>query len=185
MCAWLCWGCDMASQSVTSAWSMLSCLVCVAAQDVRSRPPATELKAPAIAKKAYGKGAEALRRTKYPEARRQFEEAVRIYPEYAFAWSELGGVLQMLGQTSEARTALTEAVRADRRYLKPLVQLAALEASQKPWPECIQAADAAIALNAIEFPGAYYCPGAGAFAGSGMESGDPAHAKGSRDRRTV
>lgn len=116
----------------------------------------TVLKAPAKSKKAYARGAEELQRRRPAEARKYFEEAVAIYPEYAVAWSELGGVLQQLGLTAEARQAFRRAIEADRMYLKPLVQLAALEAAAEHWPECIRAADSAIKLHPVEFPGAYY-----------------------------
>jgi Tfp pilus assembly protein PilF len=116
----------------------------------------TVLKAPPAAKKAYAKGAEAFQQKKYAEARKQFEQATKIYPDYALAWSELGRVLALLGEPDAARAALKEAIRIDKMYIKPLVQLAGLEADLEHWPECAQAADAAIQLKPIEFPGAYY-----------------------------
>lgn len=116
----------------------------------------TVLQATPEAKKAYAKGAEAMRKKKYAEARKHFEQAVRIYPMYAPAWSELGDALIMSGKQEEARVALQEAIKSDEVYLKPLVQLAGLEADTQHWQECVRAADAAIALKAVEFPGAYY-----------------------------
>lgn len=119
----------------------------------------TVLKAPAPARRAYEKGEEALRKRKYPEARKRLEEAVRIYPEYALAWSELGAALEQMGLPDEARTALQRAIEADRMYVKPLVQLAGLEAEAERWPECIKAADAAISLRPVDSPGAYFYRG--------------------------
>lgn len=116
----------------------------------------TVLNAPPEAKKAYSKAAELVLKKKSADAQKYFESAVRLYPDYALAWSELATLLEAQGQHDAARSALIEAIRADKKYLKPLVQLAALEANLNHWPASIQAADTAISLQPIEFPGAYY-----------------------------
>ncbi len=55
---------------------------------------ATALKAPEPAKKAYGKGVEAMTDEKWASAQKNFEKAVEIDPDYAPAWSDLGQVLR-------------------------------------------------------------------------------------------
>lgn len=116
----------------------------------------TVLNAPSEARKAYTRAAELVLKKKPADAQKYFESAVRIYPDYALAWSELATLLEAKGQHDAARSALNEAIRADKKYLKPLIQLAALEANLNRWPASIQAADLAISLQPIEFPGAYY-----------------------------
>ena len=116
----------------------------------------TNLKAPAEARKAYNKAANALLRKKYRKAIEQFQKATDLYPDYSLAWSEMARAQQFAGDLRAARQALHKAIAADPKYIKPYVQLAALEAGSEQWDECLKAATKAIDLNAIEFPGAFY-----------------------------
>lgn len=116
----------------------------------------TVLQAPPGAKKAYARGEESLLKRNYGEAAKHFRKALELYPDYAMAWSELGAALTAGGQPGAARGAFEKAIAIDPKYLKPLVQLARLEAEQQHWTECARASDAAIALHPVEFPGAYY-----------------------------
>lgn len=115
----------------------------------------TVLKAPPKARKAYADGAAALQKKKNAEAQKRFMEAIRIYPDYALAWSELGGLLIRMGDIDSARAALKQAIRSDKMYLKPLAQLTVLEAQQDRWSEAIQAADTALTMHPLEFPEVY------------------------------
>src|SRR5580704_12196735 len=83
---------------------------------------ATALNAPEPARKAYGKGVNAMTEEKWPAAQKNFEKAVEIYPEYAAAWSDLGEVFQHQSNPKEARAAWEHAVQADPGYVKPYVQ---------------------------------------------------------------
>ena len=114
------------------------------------------IKAPPPARKTYGKGSEALLKGDLNGARKHFQAATALYPDYALAWSELATTLTKLGDSSAARIALYQAIRIDKTYIKPLVQLAALEAASSNWPAVITATQTAIALKPVEFPGAYY-----------------------------
>src|SRR5665213_363206 len=55
---------------------------------------ASALNAPEPARKAYGKGVNAMTDEKWPAAQKNFEKAVEIDPDYAPAWSDLGEVLR-------------------------------------------------------------------------------------------
>ncbi len=116
----------------------------------------TELKAPPAARKAEEKGAQAVKKSRWEEARAQFANAVAIYPEYASAWNELGLVLQRLGRDDEARAAWNRALAADPRFLKPYVQLAAVAARREEWREAAGIAARAIALKPVEYPVVYF-----------------------------
>jgi len=116
----------------------------------------TDLQAPPAAKKAYAKGALAKQREQYQPAAKHFEQAVKLYPGYALAWSELGATYDKQDRADEAKDALVKSIQADPKYLKPIVQLAMLEANRNRWAQSIRASDAALALHPIEFPGAYY-----------------------------
>jgi tetratricopeptide (TPR) repeat protein len=116
----------------------------------------TELKAPGGARKAEEKGAQAMRKRKWQEARTHFTKAVSIYPEYASAWHELGLTLRQLGLDTEARAAWDRAIAADSRFLPPYVQLAGIAVRAGKWREAADIAGRAIALKPTEYPVIYF-----------------------------
>jgi tetratricopeptide (TPR) repeat protein len=117
---------------------------------------ATALKAPEAARKAYGKGANAMAEEKWSAAQKNFEKAVEIDPDYAQAWSDLGEVLRRQSKSEEARAAMEKAVAADPKYIKPYVQLAMLDLSEKRPEDAAAIAGKAVAMNPLEFPELYY-----------------------------
>src|SRR6202453_4855225 len=117
---------------------------------------ATALNAPEPARKAYGKGANAMTEEKWPAAQKNFEKAVEIDPDYAQAWSDLGEVLVKQSKPTEARTAWEKAVQADPKYIKPYIQLARLDMVEKRPEDAITIAGKAVAMNPLEFPELYF-----------------------------
>ena len=98
---------------------------------------AAAYKAPGSARKAYEKGLEAAGKGKLPDAQRDFEEAVKLYPRYSNAWFALGDVLQKQTQKEEARTAYLRATEIDGRYLPPLLGLASIAFEAQEWKEVL------------------------------------------------
>jgi tetratricopeptide (TPR) repeat protein len=117
---------------------------------------ATALNAPEPAKKAYGKGVEAMTDEKWAAAQKNFEKAVGIDPDYAAAWSDLGQVLKEQSKADEARAAWEHAVQADPKYIKPYIQLTMLDLEEKRPEDAITIGGRAIALNPQEFPELFY-----------------------------
>jgi tetratricopeptide (TPR) repeat protein len=117
---------------------------------------ATALNAPEPAKKAYGKGVNAMTDEKWPAAQKNFEKAVEIDPDYAQAWSDLGEVLERQSKPTEARAAWEKAVQADPKYIKPYIQLARLDMVEKHPEDAITIAGKAVAMNPLEFPELYF-----------------------------
>ena len=117
---------------------------------------ATALNAPEPAKKAYGKGVEAMTDEKWPAAQKNFEKAVEIDPEYAPAWSDLGQVLKEQSKATEARAAWEHAVQLDPKYIKPYIQLTMLDLEEKRTEDAVTIAGRAVAMNPLEFPELYY-----------------------------
>ncbi|HKW99938.1 MAG TPA: hypothetical protein VJN43_19515 [Bryobacteraceae bacterium] len=115
----------------------------------------TILRAPKDAQKAYLAGRVAALRKDWPRAQSKFEKAVSIYALHAAAWDELGGVLEKKGKLIEAAAAYRRASKADPNFIKPFVHLAALAVHESHWNDAIHMAEAAISLNAVEFPQAY------------------------------
>ena len=117
---------------------------------------ATALNAPEPARKAYGKGANAMTEEKWAAAQKNFEKAVEIDPDYAQAWSDLGEVLQRQAKSTEARAAWEKAVQSDPKYIKPYIQLAMLDMQEKRMEDAVTIAGRAVAMNPLEFPGLYF-----------------------------
>jgi tetratricopeptide (TPR) repeat protein len=117
---------------------------------------ATALNAPEAARKAYGKGVNAMTEEKWPAAQKNFEKAVEIHPDYAQAWSDLGEVLAKQSKATEARAAWEKAVQADPKYIKPYIQLARLDMVEKHPEDAITIAGKAVAMNPLEFPELYF-----------------------------
>lgn len=117
---------------------------------------ATALNAPEPARKAYGKGVNAMTEEKWPAAQKNFEKAVEIDPDYAQAWSDLGEVFVRQSQPTEARSAWEKAVQADPKYIKPYIQLARLDMVEKHPEDAATIAGKAVAMNPLEFPELYF-----------------------------
>ncbi len=117
---------------------------------------ATALNAPEPARKAYGKGENAITEEKYAAAQKNFEKAVEIDPDYAEAWSGLGEALQKQSKPTEARTALEKAVQVDPKYIKPYIQLTMLDLQEKRPEDAVAISGRAVAMNPLEFPELYF-----------------------------
>jgi tetratricopeptide (TPR) repeat protein len=117
---------------------------------------ATALHAPEPAKKAYGKGVNAMTDEKWAAAQKNFEKAVEIDPDYAAAWSDLGEVLQKQSKSTEARAAWEKAVQTDPKYIKPYIQLTMLDLAEKRPEDAVTIGGRAVAMNPLEFPELYF-----------------------------
>lgn len=117
---------------------------------------ATALKAPEAARKAFGKGVNAMDDQKWAAAQKNFEKAVEIDPDYAQAWSDLGEVLMHQSKPDEARAAWDKAVAADPKYIKPYIQLTMLNLQEKKPEAAAEIAGKAVAMNPLEFPDLYF-----------------------------
>lgn len=117
---------------------------------------ATSLNAPEPARKAYGKGVNAMTEEKWAPAQKNFEKAVEIDPDYAQAWSDLGEVLKKQSKPTEARAAWEKAVQSDPKYIKPYIQLTMLNLEEKRPEDAITIGGKAVAMNPLEFPELYF-----------------------------
>jgi tetratricopeptide (TPR) repeat protein len=111
--------------------------------------------APKSAKKAFEKGRAALQKQNWKEARKQYQKAVDLYPQYAAAWSGLGAVLERLNDMAGARNAYTQASTSDPLYVYPWIQLAGRAAKAEDWQELLDTTNQALKLDPVNYPDVY------------------------------
>lgn len=116
----------------------------------------TSLAAPKDAKIAFDKGKEAMKLNKSQEARKQFQKAVDVYPQYADAWLELGKACEADGKPEDARKAYAQSIEASPKLAEPYLQLAGMALRKNDWQEVADKTAKAIDLSAAEFPSAYF-----------------------------
>jgi Tfp pilus assembly protein PilF len=117
---------------------------------------ATSLSAPKEAKKAFDKGHRAAESNKPAEAQLELEKAVKIYPQYAAAWQELGWLYAQQNQPEKARNAFTQASAADGMFVPAYVGLSALAVRESKWAEAAESSARATQLDSVDFPVAFY-----------------------------
>ncbi len=116
----------------------------------------TSLQVPKAAAKAFDKGIAALADEKLPEAQKEFEQAVALYPEYAQAWSRLCETLEKESRIREAVAACERAVQADGKYIRPYLQLMRMAVNEKRMEDAAALGERAIQMNPVEFTGIFY-----------------------------
>ena len=98
---------------------------------------ATPYKAPKDARKAFEKGLDAERNSRLANARKYFEQAVALYPNFLNAWFQLGTVLQQQNQDVAARAAYLRATAIDPKFRPPHLSLAQLAYQAGNWTEVL------------------------------------------------
>jgi tetratricopeptide (TPR) repeat protein len=133
------------------------------ASETATTVTATTLKAPKDARKALEKGLELAKKNKPEEAITSLREAVRLYPEFAFAWCELGRLQLANEHTPDAHESFEAAVKAEPRWPEPYLHLAFMGVKAHDWKEVADATDHVLHLNTWEYPQAYFFNGAANF----------------------
>ena len=109
----------------------------------------TTAKAPKKARKSFEKANKELgkKEVKYSKVAKELEKAVKVYPQFAAAWHQLGEARLRLGKEAKAREAFQQSIKADSSYIGPLMSLVILEADGNRWQEVSQLADRILELN--------------------------------------
>ena len=105
----------------------------------------------------------AAQQKKWKDARKDLEEAVRLFPRYAEAWYELSRALEQTKDYGRAREAYRQAVATDEKYVLPAVQLAGIAVREEKWDEVLDATARVVELEPSGYPGAYYMKAAAHF----------------------
>jgi Tfp pilus assembly protein PilF len=115
----------------------------------------TSMAAPKDAMHAYEK-AQKLKAEKPVEAEKELNKAVKIYPQFAAAWTLLGDMHRERNDFEGARSNYAQAVAADPQFVNPNFGLALIAAQEKKWDDAVRFTDQVIKLNAAAYPVAYF-----------------------------
>lgn len=115
----------------------------------------TSMAAPRDAMRAYEK-AQKARQEKPQDAEKELNKAVRIYPQFAAAWTLMGDIHRQHEQFEQARAEYLQAAAADPQFVNPPYGLAMIAMQQKNWDEAIQRTEQVMKMNAQAFPMAYF-----------------------------
>jgi hypothetical protein len=124
---------------------------------------ATTLKAPKEARRALQKGLELSKKNRPEEAIASLQDAVRVYPEFAFAWYELGKLQLENDHTPDAHESFEAAAKAEPRWPEPYLRLAVMALMTHDWKQVADNTEHVLHLNAFQYPQAYFLNGAANF----------------------
>ena len=97
--------------------------------------PTNRLKAPEKARKEFEKGSESLDKKTWVEARKHFEAAIAIYPDYDVAYNGLGQALANTGDATAARAAFEKAIKINDNFAMAYRNLARISLSERKFDE--------------------------------------------------
>ncbi len=138
--------------------SEVSCLHWTLPRAASSTVSANALQAPAKARDEYAKACSDLHSLKLSQAESHLRKSVRLYPDYAEAWTVLGQVLAAQTRLSDAESACAQASIADAHFAPAQLCLADLSAQQDHWRDALDHADRAILIAPVQNVfGQYYC----------------------------
>ncbi|MBZ5492522.1 MAG: tetratricopeptide repeat protein [Acidobacteriia bacterium] len=115
----------------------------------------TSMAAPKDAMRALVK-AQKIKAEKPAEAEKELAKAVKIYPQFAAAWTLLGDLHREHNDFNTARTDYGQAIAADPQFVNPSYGLAMIAAQEKKWDDTIRLTEQVIKLNSAAFPLAYF-----------------------------
>jgi tetratricopeptide (TPR) repeat protein len=105
------------------------------------------LKAPPNAVKLFESGLDSLHQGKYAYAAKDFESAIKIYPDCAEWWLNLGRSRVVAGPPDTARDAFLRAAQLDPQLAEPPEELGLLAAGQNDLPSAVRYLDESIRLD--------------------------------------
>ncbi len=115
----------------------------------------TSAMAPKDARKAMERAQNFAKKEKWDQAEKEIQKAVEIYPKYAVAWSELGGLQERANNSEAARKSFAMALEADPKLIPPYLALANMASRDSKWQEVSDDSGRVLKLNPVDFPQAY------------------------------
>ncbi len=123
---------------------------------------ATTASAPGNAMKAFEKARSEWLDQKSDAAQKDLEKAVKLYPNFAEAWLQIGR-MQEPSDPKAARDSFMKALAADPNYILPYEELAGLLARDEKWQETLDQTSHALQLDPAGTPQIWYFNGVANF----------------------
>jgi tetratricopeptide (TPR) repeat protein len=117
---------------------------------------ATSAGAPKDAKKSFDRGLAASKKGKPEDGAKEFEAAVKAYPQYADAWYELGRARLEMKAADSAHEAFAKAMEIDPKLVGPQVELGLMAGQKHDWAESAKYLDRALQLDPEDYPAAWF-----------------------------
>ncbi len=108
---------------------------------------ATSLKAPPGAVKLLDHGVRFLQQRKFSDAAKDFQAAIKLYPDYAESWLNLGRARVSMDALAPAREAFLKAAELDPQMSGPPAELGLLAARQSDLPSAARYLDESLRLD--------------------------------------
>lgn len=96
---------------------------------------ASDLAAPARARKEFERANQAFAKQNWPQARDRLNQAISIYPSYASAYNNLAVAYAHLGDANEERQSLEKAVVLDDHFPMAYLNVGRLDVEEGKMPE--------------------------------------------------
>ncbi len=93
---------------------------------------------PKPAKKLYEQGLKRVRESKPAEAIKQFEEALKVFPDYLLALNKMGEQYMAMDQADKAEATFDRALAVNAKYPLARINLGILMVKSKRFPQAIE-----------------------------------------------
>ena len=77
----------------------------------------------------------------YKEAIKSFTEAIKLKPDFAYAWNDIGAAYGCLNLNEEALNSYNESIRLDQKYILPWLNKVKALAALKRYEDALQVAE--------------------------------------------
>jgi len=127
--------------------------------------PAIRLQIPPNAQKEFDKGAEAQADGDLKKARRQYEKAIELYPQFDQAYNNLGVVFMETDEPEKGRQAFEKAIALNDSFSRAYVNLAKIELGSKNFVRANQLLQKSLVGDPLNAQALYLGAQAAVFAG--------------------
>jgi VWFA-related protein len=138
-------------------FGLLAIPVVILALAQTAEPP----KPPSAARKLYERARKAADKRRIEEARRSYEAAIALFPDYQEAWCSLGLLQAEHDEFAAAMHSFRQAIRSDPKGICPYLPMAMLEHGAGDWNALVETTDRMLRLDSIDYPLAHLLKAAG------------------------
>jgi tetratricopeptide (TPR) repeat protein len=110
---------------------------------------AARLKVPEKAQEEFKKGSKALTDKDWTSAKKFFDSAIAIYPEYDVAYNGLGSALAGSGNMADARPAFEKAISINPNFAEAERNLARISFAEKKYDEALTLLDKSLSADPL------------------------------------